>query len=69
VLLASLATTGLLWSVPVILNVGVSLSDRSPGGDKNVLCMLVGLEEWARCGRTWEVRLVLPPPRVASWDA
>jgi hypothetical protein len=32
VLPTPLASTGLLWGVPVILNVGVSLSDRSPGG-------------------------------------
>jgi hypothetical protein len=38
-------------------------------GDKDLLCTSAGLAERARCGRTWEVRPVLPPPGVASWDA
>jgi hypothetical protein len=38
-------------------------------GDKDLLCTSVGLAERASCGRTWEVRPVLPPLGVASWDA
>jgi hypothetical protein len=35
-------------------------------GDKDLLCTSAGLAEQARCGRTWEVRPVLPPFGVAS---
>jgi hypothetical protein len=35
-------------------------------GDKDLLCTSAGLAERARCGRTREVRLVLPPFGVAS---
>jgi hypothetical protein len=38
-------------------------------GDKDLFCTSAGLAERARCGRTWEVRSVLPPSGVASWDA
>jgi hypothetical protein len=38
-------------------------------GDRDLLCTSAGLAEWSRCGRTWEVRLVLPPLGVASWGA
>jgi hypothetical protein len=38
-------------------------------GDKDLLCTSAGLGARARCDWTWEVQLVLPSSRVASWDA
>jgi hypothetical protein len=38
-------------------------------GDKYLLCTSAGLAERAMCDRTWEVRPVLPPSGLASWDA
>jgi hypothetical protein len=38
-------------------------------GDRDLLCTLVGLAERGQVRPDLEVRPVLPPPRVVSWDA